>query len=158
MKNIFLTLLVVILSTTGTKAQKANNFSVEKFERFLIDEMQEQFPGMTLDTTLNFAARAKSQAEAGYPDCYGTKKGGMVNTANEEKAEAEKLVAAYKEYLKKTLYFDEDALKRCNFTEFCATATKENGMVRYGLIVDNNYSKKSLVDESKKIEEQIIGN
>lgn len=158
MKNTFLAICVILASITGAKAQKANNFSVEKFEKFLIDEMKEQFPGMTLDTTLNFAARAKSQAEAGYPDCYGTKKGGMVNTANEEKSEAEKLVADYKEYLKKTLYFDEETLKKCNFTEFCATATKENGMVRYGLIVDNNYSKKSLLGESKKIEEQIIGN
>ncbi|NBU98043.1 MAG: hypothetical protein EBS19_07510, partial [Spirochaetia bacterium] len=148
----------ILLIISEIQAQKANNFNVAKFEKELIKEMELQFPGMSLDTTLNFAARATSQAEAGYPECYGTKKGGMVNTTKEEKEEAVRLVAAYKEYLKKTLYFDEDALKRCNFTEFCATATKENGMVRYGLIVDNNYSKKSLLDESKKIEEQIIGN
>jgi arginine deiminase len=140
MKKLFLTLTVILTSTIGAKAQNANNFKVEKFEKLLIKEMYQQFPGMTLDTTLNFAARATSQAEAGYPDCYGTKKGGMVNTANEEKAEAVKLVAAYKEYLKNVLYFDDAALIRCNFTEFCATATKENGMVRYGLIVDNNFS------------------
>lgn len=141
MKNLFLALAIILTSITGVKAQKANNFKVEKFERLLISEMYKQFPGMTLDTTLNFATRATSQAEAGSPDCYGTKKGGMVNTANEEKAEAEKLVAAYKEYLKNVLYFDAAALKRCEFTEFCATATKENGMVRYGLIVDNNFSR-----------------
>ena len=151
MKNLFLTLGIIILSITGLQAQKANNFNVDKFEKELIKEMQVQFPGMTLDTTLNFATRAKSQAEAGYPDCYGTKKGGMVNTSNEEKEEAVKLVTAYKDYLKNTLHFDSAALKRCHFTEFCATATKENGMVRYGLIVDNNISTQSMIRESKQI-------
>jgi hypothetical protein len=141
MKNLFLILAVILVSVTGLKAQKANNFKVEKFESLLISEMYKQFPGMKLDTTLNFATRATSQAEAGYPDCYGTKKGGMVNTANEEKVEAEKLVTAYKEYLKKVLYMDDAALKKCEFTEFCATATKENGMVRYGIIIDNNFSR-----------------
>jgi hypothetical protein len=151
MKNLFLTFGIILLTISGSLAQKANNFSVEKFEKELIKEMQVQFPGMTLDTTLNFAARAKSQAEAGYPDCYGTKKGGMVNTANEERDEAVKLVSSYKDYLKNTLHFDSAALKRCRFTEFCATATKENGMVRYGLIIDNNISKESIIQESNQI-------
>jgi hypothetical protein len=75
----------------------------------------------------------------------------MVNTANEEKEEAAKLVSAYKSYLKNTLYFDEAAIKRCRFTEFCATATKQNGMVRYGLIIDNNITRESMVAESKDI-------
>ena len=151
MKNLFLTFGIIILSITGLQAQKANNFDVAKFEKELIKEMSVQFPDMTLDTTLNFAARATSQAEAGYPECYGTKKGGMVNTANEEKEEAVKLVSAYKSYLKNTLYFDEAAIKRCRFTEFCATATKQNGMVRYGLVIDNNIPRESIVAESKDI-------
>ena len=151
MKNLILTSVLIFSTIIGAQAQKANNFDVAKFEKELIKEMSVQFPGMTLDTTLNFAARATSQAEAGYPECYGTKKGGMVNTANEEKEEAVKLVSAYKSYLKNTLYFDEAAIKRCRFTEFCATATKQNGMVRYGLVIDNNITRESIVAESKDI-------
>jgi len=151
MKNLILTSVLIFSMIIGAQAQKANNFDVAKFEKELIKEMSVQFPGMTLDTTLNFAARATSQAEAGYPECYGTKKGGMVNTANEEKEEAVKLVSAYKSYLKNTLYFDEAAIKRCRFTEFCATATKQNGMVRYGLVIDNNITRESIVAESKDI-------
>ena len=151
MKNLILTFALIFSTIIGAQAQKANNFDVAKFEKELIKEMSVQLPGMTLDTTLNFAARATSQAEAGYPECYGTKKGGMVNTANEEKEEAVKLVSAYKSYLKNTLYFDEAAIKRCRFTEFCATATKQNGMVRYGLVIDNNITRESIVAESKDI-------
>jgi hypothetical protein len=151
MKNLILTFALIFSMIIGAQAQKANNFDVAKFEKELIKEMSVQFPGMTLDTTLNFAARATSQAEAGYPECYGTKKGGMVNTANDEKEEAVRLVTAYKSYLKNTLYFDEVAIKRCRFTEFCATATKQNGMVRYGLIIDNNITRESIVTESKEV-------
>ena len=152
MKNLILTSVLIFSTIIGAQAQKANNFDVAKFEKELIKEMSVQFPGMTLDTTLNFAARATSQAEAGYPECYGTKKGGMVNTANEEKEEAVRLVTAYKSYLKNTLSFDESALKRCRFTEFCAAATKQNGMVRYGLLIDNNITRESLISQSKEIE------
>jgi hypothetical protein len=151
MKNLILTFALIFSMIIGAQAQKANNFDVAKFEKELIKEMSVQFPCMTLDTTLNFAARATSQAEAGYPECYGTKKGGMVNTANDEKEEAVRLVTAYKSYLKNTLYFDEAAIKRCRFTEFCATATKQNGMVRYGLIIDNNITRESIVEESKEL-------
>ena len=151
MKNLILTSFLIVSTIIGVQAQKANNFNVSKFEKELIKEMSIQFPYMTLDTTLNFAARATSQAEAGYPECYGTKKGGMVNTANEEKEEAVKLVSSYKSYLKNTLYFDEEAIKRCRFTEFCATATKQNGMVRYGLVIDNNITRESIIAESKEV-------
>ena len=151
MKNLILTFALILSTIIGAQAQKANNFDVAKFEKELIKEMSVQFPFMTLDTTLNFAARATSQAEAGYPECYGTKKGGMVNTANDEKEEAVRLVTAYKLYLKNTLYFDEASIKRCRFTEFCATATKQNGMVRYGLIIDNNITRESIVEESKEL-------
>jgi hypothetical protein len=151
MKDFILTISLIVLTIIGAHAQKANNFNVEKFEKELIKEMSVQFSGMTLDTTLNFAARAKSQEEAGFPECYGTKKGGMVNTMNGEKEEAIRLVTEYKSYLKITLFFDDSALKRCRFTEFCATGTKENGLVRYGLIIDNNITRESIIQESKEI-------
>lgn len=151
MKDFILTISLIVLPIIGAHAQKANNFSVEKFEKELIKEMSVQFPEMSLDTTLNFAARAKSQEEAGFPECYGTKKGGMVNTMNGEKEEAIRLVTEYKSYLKNTLSFDDAALKRCRFTEFCATGTKENGMVRYGLLIDNNITRESIIQGSKEI-------
>jgi hypothetical protein len=45
-------------------AQKAVVFNVEKFEKALVEQMEITFPGMTLDTSLNFATSATSQAEA----------------------------------------------------------------------------------------------
>lgn len=151
MKDFILTISLILLPIIGAHAQKANNFSVEKFEKELIKEMSVQFSGMTLDTTLNFVARAKSQEEAKFHESYAAGKGGMVNTANEEKEEAVRLVTEYKRYLKNTLSFDDAALKRCRFTEFCATATKENGMVRYGLLIDNNITRESIIQGSKEI-------
>ena len=100
MKDFILTISLILLPIIGAHAQKANNFSVEKFEKELIKEMSVQFSGMTLDTTLNFVARAKSQEEANFHESYAAGKGGMVNTANEEKEEAVRLVTEYKRYLK----------------------------------------------------------
>jgi hypothetical protein len=151
MKNLILTFALIFSTIIGAQAQKANNFDVAKFEKELIKEMSVQFPGMTLDTTLNFVARATSPEEAKFHESYAAGRGGMVNTANEEKDEAVRLVTAYKSYLKNTLSFDEYALKRCRFTEFCAAATKQNGMVRYGLLIDNNITRESIIAESKDI-------
>jgi hypothetical protein len=152
MKNLFLSIVLFIGVTTTIFAQKANKFNVEKFEKALIEQMEITFPGMTLDTTLRFATRATSQEEAGYPECYGTKQGGMVNTANNETAEAIKLVASYKKHIEKELHFDEAALKRCKFTEFCATATEQyGGLVRYGIVIDNNITRESIINSSEKL-------
>jgi hypothetical protein len=154
MKNLILTSVLIFSIIIGAQAQKANNFDVAKFEKELIKEMSLQFPGMTLDTTLNFVARATSPEEARFHESYSSGRGGMVNTANDEKSEAVRLVTSYKLYLKNTLLFDEVALKRCRFTEFCAAATKQNGMVRYGLLIDNNITRESLISESKEISGQ----
>lgn len=151
MKNLILTFPLILSTIIGAQAQKANNFNVDKFEKELIKEMSVQFPFMTLDTTLNFVARATSSEEAKFHESYAAGRGGMVNTRNSEKEEAVRLVSAYKSYLKTTLSFDEVALKRCRFTEFCATATKQNGMVRYGLLIDNNITRESMISESRDI-------
>lgn len=152
MKKLFVTLVLFIGISSITNAQSENNFDVSKFENALIHQMEISFPGMTLDTTLRFATRATSQKEAGSPECYGTKRGGMVNTSNTEEDEAFKLVANYKAYLKNTLRFDEAAIKRCYFTEFCASATAQyGGLVRYGLLIDNNFTRESLLLASEKI-------
>lgn len=142
---------IVFSNILCSHAQKANNFDVKKFEKELISQMEIQFPGFTLDTTLSFATRAISQEEAGSPECYATKKGGMVNTSKNEKEEAVKLVSEYKAYLKSTLHFDDVALKRCRFTEFCATATEQyGGLVRYGIVIDNNFTRESIINSSEK--------
>jgi hypothetical protein len=146
MKNHFLFMALLIRIIAPIYAQKAVVFNVEKFEKALVEQMEITFPGMTLDTSLNFATSATSQAEAGYPECYGTKMGGMVNTKNKEEDEAKALVGAYKVYLTNTLHFDEKALKRCGFTEFCATATLlYGGLVRYGIVIDNNITRESIM-------------
>ncbi len=71
----------------------------------------------------------------------------MVNTTHNEEEEARMLVTNYKRFLFEVLHFDEAALKRCHFTEFCATATKSNGLVRYGFVVDNNFKREDLAIE-----------
>ena len=156
MKSLFLYMALFIGLQAPIYAQKATNFNVDKFEKVLIEQMEITFSGMTLDTTLRFATRATSQEEAGAPECYGTKKGGMVNTKISEEEEAKRLVSEYKTYLKSNLYFDDEALKRCRFTEFCATATEQyGGLVRYGIVIDNNITRESLIISSDKL---IYGN
>ena len=147
MKSLFLSVALIVGVAAQNFAQETKKFNVEKFEKALISQMEITFPGMTLDTTLRFATSAISQAEAGYPACSGTKKGGMVNTENNEIEEAIRLVIAYKKYIEEVLYFNEKALKRCRFTEFCATATAQyGGLVRYGIVIDNNITLEALID------------
>ncbi len=149
MKKPFLSIALFIGAFAPIFAQKTNQFNVEKFEKALIKQMEITFPYLTLDTTLNFVTRATSQEEAGYPNCYGTKRGGMVNTSNDETAEAVKLAADFKEYIEEDLHFDNQSLKRCRFTEFCATATEQcGGLVRYGIVIDNNITRESLINSS----------
>jgi hypothetical protein len=149
MKKPFLSLVLLIGISTPFFAQKRNQFNVEKFEKELIKQMEITFPCLTLDTTLNFVTRATSQEEAGYTVCYGTKKGGMVDTANDEIEEAIRLVSAYKKYLEEVLYFDLAALKRCRFKDFCASATEQfGGLVRYGFVIDNNVTREFLINSS----------
>jgi hypothetical protein len=152
MKRLFLCLTIFIGSCSNTFAGQTNNFDVEKFEKALIRQMEITFLGLRLDTTLNFATRATSQSEAGYPECYATKIGGMVNTGNDEIEEAKKLVAAYKIHVEQVLHFNDQSLKRCGFTEFCATATAQyGGLVRYGIVIDNNISRESIMGFSNKM-------
>ena len=152
MKSLFLSVALIIGAANQNFAQEIKKFNVEKFEKALIQQMEVTFPEMTLDTTLRFATRATSQEEAGAPECYGTKSGGMVNTANDETAEAVKLVAAYKKYIEDVLHFDKASLKRCRFTEFCATASEQyGGLVRYGIVIDNNITRESLINSSDEL-------
>ena len=154
MKNLALIIALTIGTIANAQVKEVSNsrkgFNLEKFQKALTLEMGVQFPWMTEDTTINFAARAKSQEEAGYPECYGSKKGGMVNLLENEEEQAKKLVAEYKAYLYNSPYFGETALKKY-YVEFSAVATKENGIVRYGFVVDNNITRESIIGASKEI-------
>jgi len=152
MKSLILSMALFVGLQAPIFAQKANPFNVEKFENALIQQMEITFPGMTLDTTLRFVTRARSAEEARFHESHASGKGGMVNTNNDETEEAVRLVLAYKKHLEEVLHFDKAALKRCRFTEFCATATEQyGGLVRYGIVIDNNITRESLIISSDEL-------
>ena len=129
----------------------SEEFDVNLFQKELTLEMSRAFPWMVEDTTNNFAARARSQEEAGFPICYGSKQGGMVDTKNDELAEAKKIVNKYKEYLFNSPYFGEKALKSL-YKDYSAVATKQyGGLVRYGILVDNNITYESIMATSNNL-------
>jgi hypothetical protein len=129
----------------------SNGFDVSLFQKHLTQEMLLAFPWMTEDTTNNFAARATSQKEAGSPMCYGSKQGGMVDTKNDELVEAKRLVQNYQDYLFNSPYFGEKALRKY-YKDFSAVATKQyGGLIRYGLLVDNNITYESMMEASRNI-------
>lgn len=127
------------------KLNMSEEFNVDLFQKHLTQEMYLAFPWMAEDTSNNFAARARSQQEAGFPMCYHSKKGGMVNVKNDELLEAKRIVQEYKKYLYQSPYFGEKMIKKY-FVDFSAVATKQyGGLVRYGLLVDNNITYESLM-------------
>ena len=138
MKNQFLLIGAFILIQMQAYTQSPKCFNTELFDRLLRKEMESQFPGLSFDSTLYFATKATNQIEAGNPTCYGTKKGGMVNTIETEMEQAQSIVSEYKNYLEHSLHLNSSAISRCNFTEYCSSVVSENGLVRYGLIIDNN--------------------
>jgi len=128
-----------------------NVFDFNLFQKHLTKEMSIVFPWMVEDTSNNYAARATSQTEAGLPICYGSKQGGMVDVKNDELIEAKRIVNKYQEYLYSSTYFGEKTLKKY-YKDFSAVATKQyGGLVRYGLIVDNNITRESIMEGSIKI-------
>ncbi|MBM3452069.1 MAG: hypothetical protein FJX84_02875 [Bacteroidetes bacterium] len=129
----------------------SNEFDVNLFQKYLTQEMSIAFPWMVEDTSNNYAARATSQTEAGSPMCYGSKQGGMVDIKNDELLEAKRIVNKYQEYLYDSPYFGEKTLKKY-YKDFSAVATKQNGgLIRYGLLVDNNITRESIMEGSNKI-------
>lgn len=133
------------------KLNMSEEFNVDLFQQHLTQEMYLAFPWMAEDTSNNFAARARSQQEAGFPMCYHSKKGGMVNVKNDEFLEAKRIVQDYKKYLYESPYFGEKMIKKY-FVDFSAVATKQyGGLVRYGILVDNNITYESMMDFSNTL-------
>jgi hypothetical protein len=144
---ILVTIFIVKNSLTIAQVSPVNDtlkgFDCELFQQALIDEMNIQFPMLSLDTSINYLLRILSQKESNYSPIYALKTGGMVRLGENELAQAKRFVAAYKKKLA-SMGFDEQSLIRCNFTEFAALAINENGLVRFGLIVDNNFKYEDL--------------
>ena len=130
---------------TNALVNPEEGFNFELFQSTLIEEMKVQFDWMKEDTSINFAARATSQKEANYIPCFVTRKVGMVNLEENEIDQAKRLVLQYKEDLLNDKYLGgEEALKKY-YVEFAAVATQQyGGLIRYGLIVDNNFVRESI--------------
>ncbi len=144
MKNLFLIFALAIGTICNAQVNVTENskkeFDINKFQEALTKEMYTQFYWMTEDTTLNAAARAKSQKDAGSPICYGSKYAGMVDQSADEVEEAKKAVQKYKEYLYNSPYFGEKGIKEY-YVEFAAQAIPwgyDGSLIRYGFIVDAN--------------------
>ena len=163
MKKLFFSAMLLLTSVVIAQDSQFKNFDevdqlefndvfdFNLFQKHLTQEMSRAFSWMAEDTSNNFAARATSQTEAGSPICYGSKLGGMVDTKNDELVEAKNIVENYQQYLFNSPYFGEKTLKKY-YKDFSAVATKQyGGLVRYGLIVDNNITRESMMGESNKV-------
>ena len=163
MKKLFFSAMLLLTSVVIAQDSQFKNFDevdqlefndvfdFNLFQKHLTQEMSRAFSWMAEDTSNNFAARATSQTEAGSPICYGSKQGGMVDTKNDELVEAKNIVENYQQYLFNSPYFGEKTLKKY-YKDFSAVATKQyGGLVRYGLIVDNNITRESIMEGSIKI-------
>ena len=163
MKKLFFSAMLLLTSVVIAQDSQFKNFDevdqlefndvfdFNLFQKHLTQEMSRAFSWMAEDTSNNFAARATSQTEAGSPICYGSKQGGMVDTKNDELVEAKNIVENYQQYLFNSPYFGEKTLKKY-YKDFSAVATKQyGGLVRYGLIVDNNITRESMMGESNKV-------
>jgi hypothetical protein len=150
MKKLVLVLALALGTSVNAQTKGLENpskgFDFDLFQKTLTEQMLIQFPGMVEDTSINYIVRAKSKEEAGNPMSYSTKHGGMVNLKENEIEQAKRLVTEYKNHIFNDLHFDEKSLKKCEFTEFSAVATKQyGGLIRYGIIIDNNITEEDLI-------------
>ena len=133
-----------------------HSFDQAIFESALITEMEQQFPMLKMDTSLLFVVRATSQKDAGYPECYVMKKGGMVNLQEDELLQANRIVLEYKRHLTEDMNFDAASLIRCNFTKFCVTSVLQyGGLMRYGIVIDNNFKREDLLWMSVEMDDEL---
>ena len=138
------------------KINAVSNFNQALFESALITEMEQQFPMLKMDTSLLFVVRATSQKDAGNPECYVMKKGGMVNLQENELTQAHRIVKEYKRHMSEDRNFDSTTLIRCNFTEFCVTTVLQyGGLIRYGIVIDNNFKREDAIFDTKKFESEL---
>lgn len=143
-----------LLPQTIEELRDLHTFNQALFESALITEMEQQFPMLKMDTSLLFVVRATSQKDAGYPECYVMKKGGMVNLEEDELLQAKRIVSAYKRHLTEDLNFDAASLIRCDFTDYCVTTVLQyGGLIRYGIVIDNNFKREDLLKMSNELDD-----
>ena len=140
--------------------------------------MRTRFPGLKLDTTINYLLRAENeykknadgsyaftsdrkliiikdaQEVAGNPTCWPLSHKGNVNILNNELAEAKRIVSKYKNevLIKRDWPVTEDGLKRLGFVEFDALAINKNGTILYALVIDNNLDRNAIIVDADKFE------
>lgn len=180
-KNAIITLFLLTIIIQNVNAQPINSekgFDMGIFQNALIAEMRTQFPGLKLDTTLNYLLRAENeykknadgtyafisdrkliilkdaQEVAGNPTCWTLRNQGNVNILNNELAEAQRIVSKYKNevLVKRDWPVTENGLKRLGFVEFDALAINKNGIILYALVIDNNFDYNSIMIETDKFE------
>jgi hypothetical protein len=182
--KIIITLFLISIIIQKINAQPINSgkgFDMGIFQKSLIEEMSLQFPGLELDTTLNYVLRAeneyKKNSDGSYvftsdrkliiikdaqdvadnPTCWTLINKGNVNILNNELAEAKRIVSKYKNevLVKRDWPVTEKGLKRLGFVEFDALAINKNGTILYALVIDNNFDRNSLIIDTEKFEKSL---
>lgn len=182
--KIIITSFLISIIIQKVNAQPINpekGFDMIIFQNALIAEMGLQFPGLKLDTTLNYLLRAeneyKKNADGSYaftsdrkliiikdaqevadnPTSWPLRHKGNVNILNNELAEAKRIVSKYKNevLVKRDWSLTENVLKRLGFVEFDALAINKNGTVLYALVIDNNFDRNSLIIDTDKFEKSL---
>ena len=182
--KIIITSFLISIIIQKLNAQPINSdkgFDMIIFQNALIAEMGLQFPGLKLDTTLNYLLRAeneyKKNADGSYaftsdrkliilkeaqevadnPTCWPLRHEGNVNILNNELAEAKRIVSKYKNevLVKRDWPVNENGLKRLGFVEFDALAINKNGTVLFALVIDNNFDRNSVIIDTEKFEKSL---
>ena len=182
--KIMITSFLISIIIHKVNAQPINSekgFDMIIFQNALIAEMGLQFPGLKLDTTLNYVLRAENeykknsdgsyiftsdrtriiikdaQEVADNPTCWPMRHEGNVNILNNELAEAKRIVSKYKNevLVKRDWPITENGLKRLGFVEFDALAINKNGTILYALVIDNNFDRNSLIIDTDKFEKSL---
>ena len=182
--KIIITSFLIAIIIQKVNAQPINSekgFDMIIFQNALIAEMGLQFPGLKLDTTLNYLLRAENeykknsdgsyiftsdrkriiikdaQEVADNPTCWPLRHEGNVNILNNELAEAKRIVSKYKNevLVKRDWPVNENGLKRLGFVEFDALAINKNGTVLFALVIDNNFDRNSVIIDTEKFEKSL---
>jgi hypothetical protein len=190
MKKLIAIAAIVIASVTTAQvkaqpADTAKGFDVGLFQKALVDEMYIQFPGLNLDTTLDYVLRAENvyeknsdgtnklvdlpngkktyvvlkeaQEVAGNPSCFTARDKGKATITANEKEEAKRIVTEYKERLVKRLAIDvtPEGLDKLGYVEFDALAINKNGIILYALVIDRNFDRNSVIVDVEKLDKEL---
>ena len=182
MKKLIAIAAIVIASVTTAQvkaqpADTAKGFDVSLFQKALVDEMYIQFPGLNLDTTLDYVLRAENVYEKNSdgtnklvdlpngkktyvvlnPSCFTARDKGKASITANEKEEAKRIVTEYKERLVKRLAIDvtPEGLGKLGYVEFDALTINKNGIILYALVIDRNFDRNSVIVDVEKLDKEL---